>query len=178
MKDSAMVPLEAGLLDWPTAVIGFRQQWMSAEDVQAFAVNRILEELEPASEVVDLTSSQLGESDISEHLDVLAQASPQADERVLVRRWLFASLVVLDQSSADEDATMERLQEIYAEFGYPEELRYVSPYNFIAAGQDESLTVGDPISSPLECFRAALNQLRVELLGEVAERPVDRENGS
>lgn len=169
MISPATVLHESGLLDWPTVAVGFRQQWMSAEEVESFAVDRVLNEADPASEVVDLTSSQLGGLDIRERLEVLVERSPHVDEQVSLRRWLFASLKVLDQSSADEDATMGRLQELYAEFGLPEELRYASPYNFLPVEQPESLTLGEETSSPLDWYRTAFAELRAEVLGSVDE---------
>ena len=171
MISAVKVLLESELLDWPTVALGFRQQWMSVEEVESFAVSLVLKDVDPPSEVVDLTSSQLSDLDIRERLDVLVEGSLGVDERVSLRRWLFASLTVLDQSSVDEDTKLVRLQELYAEFGFPEELRYVSPYNFLPLERSESVGLGGQTSSPLHWFQTTLEALRVELVGSVDERP-------
>jgi len=155
MTTPAIVLHEAGLLDWPTAAFGFARRWMSAPEVETLAVNRLIAETDLAPEVVALTSSGLSEIDISEHLGALAQSSASIDDTVVLDRWLYANLVVLDKSMCGDETTRTRLNEIYAEFGYPEIIRYVAPHNIPPDG----VTI-----SALDCFHNALVQLRVELL--------------
>ena len=154
-----------GLLDWPTALVGLRRGWMTPTDVSELAVVRIVEASgEIDSDVAELTSAAgLALVDVEHHLVSLVERCPVVEEETAVRRWLLATLIDVDGAGLDEDATLARLQEVYAEFGFPEELRYVSPYNLTFDEWACEPQVGSAASSPLEWFRRSVLELRASL---------------
>jgi hypothetical protein len=144
---------------------------MTANDVSAFAVAGILEaETEVDSDLAYLTSAgALLQADVEERLISLSERCPVVHEETAVKRWLLASLVEVDRAELGEGAMLALLQDIYAEFGFPEELRYVSPYNFTFEERAAEAEVGDAMSSPLEWLRRALHELRTLLVPVIEE---------
>lgn len=159
------VLMSEGLLDWSTALVGFRRGWMTSADVSELAVARIVEASgEIDSDVAELTSATgLLLVDVEDHLVSLVERSPGVEEETAVRRWLLATLIDVEGAGLGEEATLVRLQEIYAEFGFPEELRYVSPYNLTFDEWACEPQVGSATSSPLEWFRRSVLELRASL---------------
>lgn len=154
------------LLDWPTALVGVRRGWMTPADVSDLAVARIVdEEAAIDSDLAELTSAgALPLADVEDHLVSLAERFPVVEEETAVRRWLLASLIDLDRANLDEDVVLARLQEIYAEFGFPDELRYVSPYNLTFDEWVSDPQVGSVTSSPVRWFERVLREIRASLV--------------
>ncbi len=157
--------MSEGLLDWPTALVGVRRGWMTPTDVSDLAVARIVEASgEIDSDVAELTSATgLPLVDLEDHLVSLVERCPVVEEETAVRRWLLATLIDVDGAELDEETTLARLQNIYAEFGFPEELRYVSPYNLTFDEWASEPHVGNAMSAPLEWFRRSVHELRASL---------------
>lgn len=153
------------LLDWPTALVGVRRGWMTPADVSDMAVATLVdEEAGFDGDLVELTSAgTLPLADVEDHLVSLAERFPLVEEETAVRRWLLASLVDLDRADLGEDVMLARLQEIYAEFGFPEELRYASPYNLTFEEWVSEPQVGSVTSSAVQWFQQALRGLRASL---------------
>jgi hypothetical protein len=126
-----------GLLDWPTALVGVRRGWMTPTDVSDLAVARVIhEDATVDSDIAELTrAAALPLSDVEDRLVSLAEGCPVVEEETAVRRWLLAALIDVDRAALGKEATLARLQDLYAEFGFPEELRYVSPYNLTLQDQ-------------------------------------------
>lgn len=155
-----------GLLDWPTALLGVRRGWMTPADVCDLAVAKIVDE----EAVIDIELAELASAgalplaDIEDRLVALAERCPVVEEETAERRWLLASLIDVDNTDLGEEAMLARLQDIYAEFGFPDELRYVSPYNLTFEEWVSEPQVGSVTSSPIRWFKRSLRELRASLV--------------
>ena len=160
-----------GLLDWPTVLSGLRRGWMTKAEIAAFATSEIEAAPATSSELLAnlaaLTrADDLADMDVLDLVTALAVTSGQGQSggSDAERRWLFASMEEVERAGRSEDWMVARLQEIYAEFGFPEELRFTSSYNFTQEERRSYLSEGAMSSSPVECFSAALSEIRSSLL--------------
>lgn len=164
----ASILSDSHLLDWSTALVGFQRGSMTAAEVAELAVAKIGAEAGPIGrDLAEVASAEaLMVADVVDHLTTLSESSAAVDDELAVRRWLLASLIELEQSRLDEEAVLARLQRIYAEFGYPEELRYVTPYNLTPGDWALDPQIGRSTSSQVETFHRVLRDLRATLSNE------------
>jgi hypothetical protein len=157
---------ELGLLDWSTVLVGYRRGLIDARDVSEVAVQAVIESVnEVGCELAALTSAgALSGPDVDDALVGLAGSEPTTSHDTAVRRWLLGRLVQLQRAELADDERLDVLQEVYAEFGFPEELRFVSRYNLTVDERAVRPSVGDQLVSPIDGLRMAVARLRAELL--------------
>jgi len=162
---AAQVLVQRGLLDATTALRGWREDWLSGSQVSDWAVAALVADdggVDP--DLVALTSAErLPPADVQDLLEARAAAETTAEE-VAHQRWMLAALLALRDEPLGDEERLDRLDELYADLGYPEELRYISRYNFTP---EERATPGvssaEP-TSPLDAADAAISALEAVLL--------------
>lgn len=159
---SAIVDL--GLLSWATTRVGFRRGWMNSDEVSARALEELGQRDGVDQDLAELATADLLPSDeVDATLSRIISRSPEIEEEaVSLRRWLLARLVVLERSALPADAMLDRLEETYAEFGFPDELHGLSRYNIEPGERDAS--VGAPLQSPIASLSEAIQLLQRDLL--------------
>ena len=105
---------------------------------------------------------RLPAAEIDDLLGGLAASEAEAVE-VAHRRWLLAHLVNLTRLGLDPDARLDALEAIYAEFGFPDELRDASRYTTSGPETISRLGIGDRATDPLDALPRAIASLRHEL---------------
>ena len=80
-----------------------------------------------------------------------------------MRRWMFAALKSIEQSSADPEEKLDRLDEAYATLGYPEEMRECSRYYVPEQDRARGIQVGEVTASPITAMNNLLARLASEL---------------
>jgi hypothetical protein len=146
--------LEQRLLDWSSLAVGWDRGWVSPEDVDQFATSWLT--AHPADDDVSIAlladARSLSEEEIRERLFQVAQRREQfdvADEkqhRFQVDKWRYAHLLSLQRAQLPDAEKIDRLQIMYAHFGYPKDMAGCSIYGL---GPD-----------PLEAMRSVIEKLR------------------
>jgi hypothetical protein len=151
----------AGLVDAGVLAVGLERGWASAEDVSAYAVERLASGADQP-EVVELaTAEALDAATIVELLRQWArnETLPTMSSGGAMRRWMFGMLKAIAESDASPDHKLDRLEEAYATLGYPEEMRECSRYYIPDCDRARGITVGDFTASPLGAMDALLLRL-------------------
>ena len=125
-----MSPINAlrnlGLLCWSTIFLGLRKGWISREDVINFAVALLVN----GSDDEDVAIIASGESlDDDEFSNLISNHFKQSDNAADSDKWLLAHLLSISELDDDEQTKLDRLQEVYADFDYPEEMASCSIYS-------------------------------------------------
>ncbi len=79
-----------------------------------------------AGAVLDLAS--VSHAELSEVKDLLAGHSSGADESEIRAKWLWLVLAHLYETQSSDDSVFDRLDALYADLGYPEEMAPFGPY--------------------------------------------------
>lgn len=108
-------------LNWREVLFGLDQQLLDPGAPVDIGVDRVMEEDEPSPELVDLASMNRGEE--ARPL-VAALSDREADQTVetIRSKWLYLVLAwIFEQREQLRDA-LQTVEEVYADFGYPEEV--------------------------------------------------------
>lgn len=155
----------AGLVDPGVLAIGLERGWVSAEDVSAYAVDRLTAGTDEP-DVVQLTTAETLDREIT--IDLLRQwatreALPSVSSDEAIRRWMFGLLKAISESCANADEKLDCLEEAYATLGYPEEMRECSRYYVPEHDRTRGIKVGEVTASPLGAMKVLLLRLGQEL---------------
>lgn len=152
---------------WLTADVlreGLARGWASKRDVVDFALDR-LGAGHDGPEVMSLLDAE--QLDLAT-LQALLQRSQNTDTPASVKSplspWMYATLVQITEGRGGEDEKLDQLEDLYASFGYPEQLRECSRY--YVPTHDQQLSVGEHTESPLLAMARLLETLKKELSGE------------
>lgn len=110
---------------WSTVLLGFRKHWVGRVDVFDYAMNQLLEGC--GGEAVALIA---GGEDYSDEriIEIITKDLNAIDVATDIDKWRLAFLISIDLSSCNSGEKLQRLQEIYADFGYPEDMADCSIY--------------------------------------------------
>lgn len=140
MEQPIKILLRLGLLCWTTLFWGWKRGWVTRKDIIEYAVNLMMESKVEGDENVVLIAS--GESFGDSELESLVyERVKNGDQGVSIDKWRLAHLISLAESDTSEQEKIDALQELYAEFEYPEDMASCSIY-----AQDEA----DPLTVMME----------------------------
>lgn len=160
---------QLGQLDWRTLFLGWRRRWATRSDVIDVALGWLEENPdEKDSRIARLAGGEsLEDAELEAALAsyVAAHSGPLPSDRdsVELDKWRLAHLRLLADSALDPEAKLARLEELYAEFDYPEDMAACSRYYTSSSQQEHGWAVGDQCSSPLEAMEAVLEELSEKL---------------
>ena len=141
------------LIDWPTLALGIDNGWIDKDAISSYAFER-LHHGETDGDIALLAGSNaLSEDEVSELLATLCKKnsiSTQEANPLALEKWRLAILSELQNSSLPPEEKLERLQELYADFGYPEDMASCSIY-----AQDGA--------DPLDALQKTINTLEQRL---------------
>lgn len=156
-------------LDWRTLFVGWRRCWATRADVIDVAV-RWLEEHPNEKDywVAQLAGGEsLEEAELeavlASHVAALSGSLPSDRNSAELDIWRLAHLRLLADSVLDPDAKLARLEELYAEFNYPEDMAACSRYYISPSQQEHGWAVGDQCRSPLDAMEMVLSELSEKL---------------
>jgi len=114
-------------LTWREIAHGIDNELLSVESAVAFAAARVGAEKAPDSLLVDLARLRSGEP-ARDLVDELAANEPEQDSDYIRMKWLYLVLSwVFEHQGAFADP-LAIVEEVYAEFDYPEEAAHFVPY--------------------------------------------------
>jgi hypothetical protein len=126
---------KANFWGWHTLLIGMQRGWCDKEDVIEYA-QEILGHASGAPDD-DLVTIAWGReipndelvSTVSHFLAAHGEAMSPEREREATDKWRFAHLSCLLQKECSDEEKVNELQELYAEFGFPDDMAACSIYN-------------------------------------------------
>ncbi len=151
-----MEPIEIlhkkNILDWMTLLLGLQKGWVNNFDISNYAIEILSGDIDGLDENIAMLAEarKMHKIDIQELiLEISSLNIANVNPNI---KWRYALLLSLDQSNISEKAKINKLQELYADFEYPEDMESCSIYS-----QDNL----DPLSS----MRLLINDLerKIEL---------------
>jgi hypothetical protein len=144
-------------------LVGLQNGWLNQSDVAQGSVGWTLKnpdtDLQPVLLLLGCDHEE--PDDIRSWLEEANEATGRESEHDAMERWRWAFLADLSENTdITEDAKVDRLQELYAQFGYPADMADCSRY-FAKPG----LKVGDSVKCPLKAMRELTSNLERRIFG-------------
>jgi hypothetical protein len=117
-----------GLMCWSTIVFGFRRGWVKRSEIFDYAVTRLVNDSHADSEDVAIIAGGEYLSD-DELLGLMSKQVERVDSASDLEKWLLAFLLWIEASGNSDQDKINRLQEVYADFNYPENMASCSVYS-------------------------------------------------
>lgn len=118
--------INLGLLCWSTILLGLREGWVSRNDVIAYAVDLLVNGNNDEDVAVIAGGDPLGDDELYK---LISNQIVQTDNAADLDKWRLAHLLNIAESEDDEQTKLDRLQEIYTKFDYPEDMASCSIYS-------------------------------------------------
>lgn len=163
---------ELGLASWSVLATGLRRGWASREDVIAFAVTWLTDNPEDTRRAPALLAGG-EEYDDDQMLELLGQctAGAEANNHDL-ETWRLAHLLLLARSSMPRYDKLDRLDELYAEFEYPPDMRLCSQYRASHYAIEAGFAPASELSvDPVDAMWTLIQQLKCRLGIEIVREP-------
>jgi hypothetical protein len=141
------VLIDLGLLCWSTIQLGLGKGWVSRQDGIDYAVDLLVKGNDDESVAIIAGGELLGDDEL---LDLISNQVEQSDKTGGLDKWRLAHLTSIAESNEDEQCKLDRLQEVYANFDYPEDMAACSIYS-----QDEI----DPLVAMMQVVEELRNKL-------------------
>ncbi|MDH0650158.1 DUF2247 family protein [Pseudomonas sp. GD03858] len=114
-----------GLACWSTIFLGFRKRWIGREDVFEFAMNQLLNGCESERVAIIAGGEYLSDEEL---LEIISKQMEMTNCVAEMDKWRLAFLLCIDASNGSDEDKINRLQEVYADFDYPEDMASCSIY--------------------------------------------------
>jgi len=118
--------LNLELLCWSTILLGMKKGWASRKDAIDFAVSLLVNGNEDERVAIIAGGESLEDDEL---LKLILNQIEQTDRAADLDKWRLAHLVDIAESGSDEQTKLDRLQEVYANFDYPEDMASCSIYS-------------------------------------------------
>lgn len=127
-----MKPIDAlkilKLVSWSVLYIGLQRGWVQKSEITDYANTQLSADMDNCDENIAVLASAYSLDD-SEILDTLLQVAGDEKYDNSIEKWRLAKLVALSESVLCEEEKLYKLQELYAEFDYPEDMASCSIYS-------------------------------------------------
>ena len=144
-----MDPLEVlgefRLLDWSSIWLGYKRGWVRREDICEYAISQLGDESSSESIAILAGGNYLSDEEFE---GIVLNEINSHDEAGSLDKWRLAFLLCTAASNDSYDEKVSKLQEVYAEFGYPEDMASCCIYS-----SDEVC--------PLEAMNAVVKDLKI-----------------
>ncbi|WP_407311129.1 DUF2247 family protein [Pseudomonas sp. nanlin1] len=117
---------DLNLASWSTIFVGYTKHWINREDIFEYAMSQLLNGCDSENVAIIAGGKYLNDEEI---LDIISKQINIKDFVVEMDKWRLAFLVCIDQSNDSDEKKLKRLQEIYADFDYPEDMASCSVYS-------------------------------------------------
>ena len=108
-------------LSWRDIRFGLRNELLDPEAPAALATDRVGELEESPAVLLELAVVSENEP-MMELVERLAECEPQRSEDEIRRKWLYLVLAWIYEHRHEHSDPLQRVEEVYADFGYPEEV--------------------------------------------------------
>ncbi len=111
-------------LTWQDVAWGYRSGWFDAVSVVAHAVTQLAEDQDASLEVVELAGITQAElADVPFLLEKVTSTSETEGSTASQDKWLYLVLAWVYEHRAEATDPLGLVEQLYADFGYPEEIR-------------------------------------------------------
>lgn len=108
-------------LSWCDIRFGLVNELIDPKAPVAFAIDQVGELEDPAAELIDLAGA--GENEpTTDHVKHLADSESQCSEDEVRGKWLYLVLAWIYEHRHEYSDPLQRVEEVYADFGYPEQV--------------------------------------------------------
>lgn len=147
LKRARQILSEKKLLSWQTLLLGYRRRFATRDDVIEYSIEELERLSTPPLELSLLAGGEnLNEDDFIGAMQKLSNSGDEKEEDVL-DKWRLALLINLQLSEKSDKEKIEVLQEIYAEFEYPDDMERCSIYYMNQSERNDSWKVGDRLNN-------------------------------
>ncbi|MCU1718745.1 DUF2247 family protein [Pseudomonas sp. 5P_3.1_Bac2] len=120
------VLISFGLACWSTIFLGFRKRWIRRDDIFEYAMVQLLNGCESEHVAIIAGGEYLSDEEL---LEVISKQMDKTNCVVEMDKWRLAFLLCIGASGDSDKNKINRLQEIYADFDYPEDMASCSIYS-------------------------------------------------
>lgn len=139
--------INLGLLRWSTILLGLKKGWVTRKDAINYAVDLLVNGNDDEDVAIIAGGESLEDDDL---LNLISNQVEQTDNTTDLDKWRLAHLLCIAESDEDEQSKLDRLQEVYANFEYPEDMASCSIYS-----QDEI----DPLVAMMQVIEESRSKL-------------------
>jgi hypothetical protein len=115
-----------GLLCWSTIYVGLNKGWLKSKDVIDYAVSLLMAGNDNEAVVLIAGGESLNEKEI---LNLVSSQLENIDEATALDKWRLADLLCISESEDNDQEKLDKLQNVYAKFEYPEDMKSCSIYS-------------------------------------------------
>lgn len=121
-------------VSWPTLLIGLKKGWISKDAISDYATLLLTTEQDKADPNVALliATDSLSQDDIAQLINEICTTQGvdlRTEEPASIEKWRLAHLSDIQDSPLPDEDKLAKLQELYAEFDYPEDMSACSIYH-------------------------------------------------
>lgn len=121
---------DVNFIDWHTLIVGLQHGWCQKIDVIKFAENALRHDNGELINIV--TGESISEKELIStcfrFIEKKGMPLSQEKKEEAVEKWRFAYLSSLLESQESDSKKIDDLQEIYSEFGFPDDMASCSVY--------------------------------------------------
>lgn len=118
--------INLGLLHWSTILLGLGKGWVNRKDVIDYAIDLLVNGNNDESIAIIAAGEILRDDEL---LNLISNQVEQSADTHDLDKWRLAHLISIAESKEDEQTKLDRLQEAYANFDYPEDMASCSIYS-------------------------------------------------
>lgn len=118
--------ISLGLLRWSTILLGMGKGWLTRKDIIDYAVDLLVNGNDDDGVAIIAAGENLADSEL---LNLISNQVEHSDTDNELDKWRLAHLISIAESKEDEQTKLDRLQEVYANFDYPEDMSSCSIYS-------------------------------------------------
>lgn len=156
---------DLGLLNWSTLLVGWERRLVSRADLIGFAVAWLLKHpAEEDSRIVEMASGEnLDDAELtallSDYVETASGACEEEGYSSPLDRWRLAEVWILASSELGAETKLDRLEQLYADYDYPEDMARCSRYYVDPSQEQDGWAIGDSCQSPLDAMGTLLLEL-------------------
>jgi hypothetical protein len=163
MREAFRLLVDSNAITWAALLLGLEEAWVDRRMIAEVAVEWLRTHPEAPADVYGILAA-CEHLELHELKSLLEKANVESGHEGPERaaeRWRWAALELLrrDQESSGE-SKLDRLEEIYAMFGYPHDMKACSRYHV-----ESGLKLGDFGVCPLVAMEAVVRKLTRQIFG-------------
>ncbi|XXE96684.1 DUF2247 family protein [Pseudomonas sp. D1-2] len=118
--------LKLGLACWSTIHLGIKKGWVKRNEVFKYAIDKLADGKDSLNVALIAGRDYLTDEELLSLIEGQMQGRNVAFD---MEKWRLAFLICVEESTESDDDKVRRLQEIYADFDYPEDMSLCSIYS-------------------------------------------------
>lgn len=118
--------IELGMLCWSTLLLGLNKGWATRKDAIDYAVSLLVNGSDDEDVAIIAGGETLSDDELFSLISKKVDGTRSFSD---FDKWRLAHLLCVAESNDDEQGKLDKLQEVYAAFDYPEDMASCSIYS-------------------------------------------------